>query len=314
MIELAGLAPTPFCGMILADMGADVIRVDRPSTVASTDMLSRHKRSVQIDMKQAAGQQCLRRMLQQADVLLEGFRPGVLESLQLDPQDLLKEFPRLIVARLSGFGQTGPLRTVAGHDLNYVGLAGLLDFVGPAHSAPVFPSNYLADFAGGSYLCTSGILAALYYRERTGRGQVIDHAMTEGANYMNSFPLTSRYSIFGNERGTNMLDGGGTFALPCDLGKYDQKLKRRAAHFYGLYETKDGKYMTVGAIEPQFYAKLLQGLEFSPEEMNSLPHQMDNTEWDSLKSVFAAKFKSKTQAEWTEVHAFPSAVDSISCN
>ena len=210
VIELAGLAPTPFCGMMLADLGANVVRVDRTTSVGSTDMLSRHKRSIQIDLKSADGKDALRRLLSRADVLLEGYRPGVLESLGMSPDVLLQINPRLVIARLSGFGQTGPLSLVAGHDLNYAGISGVLDFVGPAHQAPVFPTNLLADFAGGSFLCTLGIVSALLHRERTGCGQVVDSGMADGANYLNSFSLTGRSSIFAGPRGTNLLDGGGT--------------------------------------------------------------------------------------------------------
>ena len=172
VIELAGLAPTPFCGLMLADMGADVIRVDRASSDHSTDNVCRGKRSIQIDLKNDLGKECLMHLCSKADVLIEGFRPGVLESLSLSPESLLQRNPRLIIARLSGYGQTGPLRNVAGHDMNYVAISGLLDFIGPAGEAPTFPANYLADFAGGSYLCAFAILAALYSRERTGLGQV----------------------------------------------------------------------------------------------------------------------------------------------
>lgn len=172
VIELAGLAPTPFCGLMLADMGADVIRVDRASTDNSTDFICRGKRSIQVNLKHPEGKECVRRLCSTADILLEGFRPGVLESLSLSPESLQKLNPKLIIARLSGFGQTGPLKHVAGHDINYVALSGILDFVGPANQPPVFPSNYLADFAGGSYLCAFAIVSALYSREKTGFGQV----------------------------------------------------------------------------------------------------------------------------------------------
>lgn len=172
VIELAGLAPSPFCGLMLADMGAEVIRVDRANSDISTDFICRGKRSIQINLKDDNGKECLRKLCSKADVLLEGFRPGVLESLSLGPSELQELNPKLIIARLSGFGQTGPLKHVAGHDINYVALSGLLDYIGPHQQVPMFPSNFIADFAGGSYLCAFAIVSALYNREKTGLGQV----------------------------------------------------------------------------------------------------------------------------------------------
>jgi len=284
VIELAGLAPTPFCGLMLADMGADVVRVDRTSVDFNTDSLCRRKRSIQINLKHPDGKECLRKLLEQADVLLEGFRPGVLESLGLSPISLHKINPRLIIARLTGYGQTGPLKHVAGHDLNYIAIGGNLDFIGPAGKIPTIPANFIGDFAGGSYLCTCGIVTALYSREKTGKGQVIDHSMTEGAAYLNSF---LKDPIFAGPRGTNTLDGG--------------------APFYQIYETKDNKYMTVGALEPQFYAKFLKGLGLSDTEIKELPFQTDSNAWPQMKIKFAEIFKTKTQKEWTEIFQYTDA-------
>ncbi|KAI8371713.1 CoA-transferase family III domain-containing protein [Radiomyces spectabilis] len=279
VFELAGLAPCPFAGMILSDFGANVIRVDRPHT-HSTDILARNKRSIALDLKKPAAVEILRAMLLQADVLLDPFRPGVMEKLGLGPTDLLKKNPRLVYARLSGFGQQGSASAAAGHDINYLAIAGVLSMMGRHDQPPFFPMNVLADFAGGGLMCALGVLMALFSRTKTGKGQVLDANLTAGTAYLTTFPyLMQKHGLlWEGPRGSNMLDGG--------------------AHFYEVYKTKDGEYMAVGAIEPPFYAALLKGLGLDPE---SLPHQMDSDEWPKMKKTLAAVFASKTQAEWTRV-------------
>ncbi|ORY92378.1 CoA-transferase family III domain-containing protein [Syncephalastrum racemosum] len=277
VFEMGGLAPAPYAGLILADFGADVIRIDRPKAM-STDVLARNKRSIAFDLKNPAAIATVRQLLKKADVLLDPFRPGILEKLGLGPDVLLKDNPRLIIARLSGFGQSGPASLAAGHDINYLSVAGVLGMIGRRGEAPFFPMNVLADFAGGGLMCVMGILMALMERTRSGKGQVVDANLTSGTSYLTTFPyLMQKYGLnFSKERGTNMLDGG--------------------APFYEVYKTADGRY--IGAIEPQFYAQLLRGLGI---DANSLPDQHNDEQWPAMKERFADIFATKTQAEWTEI-------------
>ncbi|KAI9494773.1 alpha-methylacyl-CoA racemase [Zychaea mexicana] len=279
VFEMGGLAPAPYAGMILSDFGADVIRIDRPKSI-STDILARNKRSISVNMKDPSAVPVIRQLLKQADVLLDPFRPGVLEKMGLGPDVLLKENPRLIIARLSGFGQSGPASEAAGHDINYLSVAGVLGMIGRRGEKPMFPMNVLADFAGGGLMCALGILMALIERSRSGQGQVIDANLTSGTSYLTTFPyLMQKYKLnFADERGTNMLDSG--------------------APFYEVYKTKDDRYMSVGAIEPQFYAQFLKGLGLDPKD---LPDQHDRDQWESMKGTFAKVFATKTQAVWTEI-------------
>ncbi|XP_066273716.1 alpha-methylacyl-CoA racemase-like isoform X1 [Branchiostoma lanceolatum] len=277
VVELAGLAPAPFCGLILSDFGAKVTRVDKARAAMSMDMLGRGKRSVALNLKQPEGVDVLRRMCQKSDVLIEPFRAGVMERLGLGPDVLMKDNPGLIYARMTGFGQSGPFSQMAGHDINYISLSGMLSILGRKHENPIPPTNLLGDFAGGGLTCALGILMALFERTTSGKGQVIDANMVEGASYVGSFIWHTRF-MFSHERGENLLDTG--------------------AHFYETYKTKDGKYMAVGALEPQFYAQLLEGLGLTNED---LPPQMDRDSWPSMKERFATIFSSKTQAEWCEV-------------
>ncbi|KAM8828053.1 alpha-methylacyl-CoA racemase [Spinachia spinachia] len=279
VVELAGLAPAPFCGMILADFGAKVIRVDRTKVGMSLDTQGRGKRSVAINLKTSEGVTLLRKLCVQSDVVLEPYRKGVMEKLGLGPQELLKENPRLIYARLTGYGQSGPYANAAGHDINYVALSGLLSRLGRSGEKPCAPLNLIADFAGGGLSCALGIVLALLERTKSGKGQVIDASMVEGAAYVGSFAWKSRsIGMWDRPRGQNMLDGG--------------------APFYDTYETADGKYMAVGAIEPQFYGQLLEGLEL---DAGALPPQMSFTDWPELRRIFIASFASKTQADWSRI-------------
>ncbi|XP_073537605.1 alpha-methylacyl-CoA racemase isoform X2 [Phyllobates terribilis] len=280
VLELAGLAPVPLCGMILADFGAKVIRVDKYNTTFSSDTMARGKRSIALNLKTPEGIGILKTLCKQSDVLIEPFRHGVMESLGIGPEVILKENPQLIYARLSGFGQSGKYAKSAGHDLNFVSISGLLSRLGKQHENPTFPMNLLADFAGGSYTCALGIVMSLFERTRSGRGQVIDSSMVEGAAYLGSFVWKSqKLGLWSRPRGENMLDGG--------------------APFYTTYVTADGKYMAVGAIEPQFYKELLKGLDLDPSD---LPNQMSFSDWPSLKKQFAVKFLEKTQEQWCQIY------------
>ncbi|XP_068609103.1 alpha-methylacyl-CoA racemase [Brachionichthys hirsutus] len=279
VLELAGLAPAPFCGMILADFGAKVIRVDRTKVSTSVDTQGRGKKSVAIDLKTSEGLAVLRRLCMRSDVLLEPYRKGVMEKLGLGPQELLKDNPGLIYARLTGYGQSGPLSTAAGHDINYLAMSGLLSRLGRSGEKPYAPLNLLADFAGGGLACALGIVLALLERTRSGKGQVIDASMAEGAAYVGSFVWKSgSVGMWDRPRGHNLLDSG--------------------APFYDTYRTSDGKYLAVGAIEPQFYRLLLKGLEL---DAGTLPPQMSFRDWPELRRTFAERFASKTQADWSEV-------------
>ncbi|KAI8096716.1 CoA-transferase family III domain-containing protein [Halteromyces radiatus] len=280
VFEMAGLAPAPFAGMILADFGAKVIRVDRPNST-HVDLLSRNKQSIALDMKNPASIQLFKSLITKADILLDPFRPGVMEKLGLGPSVLLEINPTLIFARLSGYGQTGSSSMAAGHDINYLAISGVLEMLGRKGEAPAFPMNLLADFAGGGLMCVMGILIALYERSRSGKGQIVDANLTSGTAYLNSFPYLMRQQglIWSDERGSNMLDSG--------------------AHFYEVYKTKDDRYMAVGAIEPQFYAELLHGLGL--DKQSDLPGQLETEHWPSMKARFTEIFATKTQLEWTQI-------------
>ncbi|XP_033634610.1 alpha-methylacyl-CoA racemase-like [Asterias rubens] len=275
VLELSGLAPAPFAGMILADFGAKVTRIDRVGQLIA-DQLSRGKQSISLNLKSAEGVKVFKKMSLAADVLIEPYRPGVMERMGLGPEILLKDNPKLIYARMSGFGQLGPLMKRAGHDINYISLSGVLSYFGRKGENPVPPVNIVGDFAGGGMPCAMGILIALLERTRSGKGQVIDANMVQGSAYVSSFLwATHNLGLAGNERGTNLLDTG--------------------AHFYDTYKTSDGKYMAVGALEPQFYQQLLEGLGLSDSD---LPPQLDRENWSSSKKIFTKIFASKTQEEW----------------
>ncbi|XP_020662766.3 alpha-methylacyl-CoA racemase [Pogona vitticeps] len=280
VLELAGLAPAPLCGLVLADFGAQVVRVDRsPRTAVATDVQGRGKRSLAVDLKQPLGPATLRRLCQKADVLIDPFRPGVLEKLGLGPDILCHDNPKLIYARLTGFGHAGKYAKMAGHDINYLAVSGVLSKLGRKDENPYAPINLLADFAGGGVMCAMGVIMALYERVTSGKGQVIDASMVEGTAYLSSFLWKSQnIGLWNRPRGENLLDSG--------------------APFYETYKTADGKYMAVGALEPQFYAQLISGLGL---DSRKLPSQMSFSDWPEMKKMFADIFIKKTQAEWCEI-------------
>ena len=293
VVELVGLAPGPLCGMMLADFGADVVRVDRP-TEETPGLLCRNKRTVRLDLKRAGDLEAMRALLRRCDVLLDTFRPGVLERLGLGPEELLSEAvnPRLVVARLTGYGQSGPLSSWPGHDINYAAVAGGLSMVGPRDQPPALPSNLLADFAGGSAVCFGGVLLALLERHRTGRGKVVDASMADGVAYLSSFVHAGRATgLWSGPRGTNLLDGG--------------------APFYRCYEASDGGYLAVGALEPRFYREFLRVLlahDASPSrtaEEESLPGQLDREQWPLLEGHFARILRTRTRDDWALIFSRP---------
>jgi alpha-methylacyl-CoA racemase len=286
VIEIASLAPAPFGCMILADLGADVLRVDRaercgPQARAPLDPLSRGRRSIGLNLKDPAAIDLLLRLTVEADVLVEGFRPGVAERLGFGPQACAERNPRLIFGRMTGWGQDGPLALTAGHDIDYIAISGALGMVGRAGQAPVPPVNLLGDFGGGGMLLALGILAALVERASSGLGQVVDAAMVDGSALLTSFVYGLRAAGgWQDVRGVNLLDGG--------------------APFYDTYATADGEYMAVGALEPQFYAALLAGLGLTDA---GLPGQHDRDGWPELRRRFAATFAGRTRADWEQVFA-----------
>ncbi len=286
VIEIASLAPAPFGCMILADLGADVVRVERaercgPGAAAPVDPLLRGRRSVGINLKDPAGLALLLRLADAADVLVEGFRPGVAERLGFGPQACSARNPRLVYGRMTGWGQDGPLATTAGHDIDYIAISGALSMIGRAGQPPVPPVNLLGDFGGGGMLLALGVLAALLERERSGRGQVVDAAMVDGSALLTAFVYGLRAAgAWQDERGVNLLDTG--------------------APFYDTYRTADGGYVAVGALEAKFYAALLAGLGLSGAD---LPGQHDRAGWPVLRARFAEAFASRTRDEWAEVFA-----------
>jgi alpha-methylacyl-CoA racemase len=284
ILEMAGTAPAPFACMMLADQGAEVLRVDRADKVVAepripVDPLARNRRSVAVDIKTPEGVALIKRLAAEADVIVEGFRPGVMERLGLGPEVLLELNPRLVYARMTGFGQDGPLAPRAGHDINYIAVAGALEPIGRRGERPQVPLNLVGDFGGGGMMLAFGILAALHERTTSGRGQVVDTAMVDGAALLSAFIHGLRADgNWSSERGTNLLDG--------------------AAPFYDTYETADGRFMAVGALEGRFYAQFLQGLGIVPGE---LPDRMSRWDWDSLRERFAEEFRRRTRDEWTEI-------------
>ncbi|MGH9027776.1 MAG: CaiB/BaiF CoA transferase family protein [Acidimicrobiia bacterium] len=282
VIEMVGLGPGPFCGMLLADMGAEVLRVDRVRAEddgTSTFCHDRGKRSIGLDLKKPEGVEALLRLVERADGFYEVWRPGVAERLGVGPAECHVRNPRLIYGRLTSYGQEGPWSGAAGHDIDYLALAGALEPLGRAGQPPTPPINVIGDFAGGGMLLAFGIACAAYERERTGEGQVIDAAMIDGAALMLAPFYAGRASGGWGPRGTNMLD--------------------TAAPFHEVYETADGKWMAVGAIEPQFYAELLAGLGLAGEVDPAAQH--DRAEWPTLKKRFATLFATKTRAQWSEI-------------
>lgn len=283
VIEMEAIGPVPFCGMLLADMGADVIRVDRPSGGAALGDLAgvcgRGKRSIAVNLKLADGVDVVRRLAASADVLLEGFRPGVAERLGIGPEALATINERLIYGRMTGWGQDGPLAAVAGHDINYIGLVGALGAIGD--DDPVVPLNLIGDYGGGALYLAVGVLAALAERQRSGKGQVVDAAMVDGAASLMTvvYELASN-GLWQDRRSSNYIDGG--------------------APFYRVYETADGEFMAVGALEPRFYARLVELLGLADA---GLPPQYDQSAWPELAVQIGSVFSSQPRSHWEEVFA-----------
>lgn len=282
VVEIAGIGPGPHACMILADLGADVIRVERPGGQFGSggrhDLLNRGRPSVALDLKQPAAVATVLDLVRQADLLVEGMRPGVAERLGFGPEQCHEVNPRLVYGRMTGWGQDGPLAHAAGHDMNYIAIAGALHGLGQDKTRPHFPSNLVGDFGGGSTYLVIGLLAALLEARTSGEGQVVDAAIVDGTAHLNA--MTASFLASGNfreERAANLLDGG----VP----------------FYDLYETADGKHMSVGALEPQFFATFVSLLGLGDDA----PGQADLGRYDELRGLIAERFRSRTQAEWTEV-------------
>lgn len=284
IIELAGIGPGPFCAMMLADMGADIIRVDRKGQTQGRvepkyEVLHRGRRSIGVDLKKPEGVAAILKLVERADALFEGFRPGVMERLGLGPDVCLRRNPKLVYGRMTGWGQEGPLAHAAGHDINYISLTGALHAIGRPGERPVPPLNLVGDFGGGGMLLAFGIACALYEAQKFGKGQVVDAAMVDGAaSLMAMFYGLRASGLWLDERGKNFLDGG--------------------SHFYDAYETADGKWVGVGSIEPQFYALLLEHTGITDPDFQA---QMDRTKWPGFKEKISAIFKTKTRDQWCEI-------------
>jgi alpha-methylacyl-CoA racemase len=286
LIEIAGIGPGPFAAYMLADMGADIIRVDRADRVRGGDaanppaeVMNRGRRSIGVDLKSADGVETVLRLVERADGLMEPFRPGVTEKLGIGPDVCLARNDRLVYGRMTGWGQEGPYAKTAGHDINYIALGGALGHIGRKDEKPLPPLNLVGDFGGGGMLLAYGMVCGLLEAKMSGKGQVVDAAMVDGTAALMSFFVGMRaMGVWEDERGTNLLDTG--------------------AHFYDTYETADGKYVSIGSIEPQFYAELLKYTGLEGEE---LPWQMDRAQWGAMKERLTTIFKSKTRDEWCEV-------------
>ncbi|WP_377267481.1 CaiB/BaiF CoA transferase family protein [Peterkaempfera sp. SMS 1(5)a] len=285
VIEIGSIGPGPFCAMVLGDLGAEVLRIDRPAeagTGASRPILHRNRRSITVDLKQPDGVDIVRTLAKDADVLLEGFRPGVTERLGLGPDDLLAVNPRLVYGRMTGWGQYGPMAQEPGHDINYISLTGALHAIGPKDGDPVVPLNLVGDFGGGGMLLAVGVLSAAVHAARTGRGQVVDAAMTDGSALL----LAMMYGFIAkgtwvDERESNLLDGG--------------------APYYGTYRCSDGRHISLGPVEPQFYASVLRvlGLAEDPD----FAGQNDRAKWPVMKKKLAAVFATRGRDDWTKEFA-----------
>jgi alpha-methylacyl-CoA racemase len=288
VVELAGIGPGPHAAMILGDLGADVVRVDRPSAAAAgsrdstvKDAMNRNRRIVTADLKSDEGRARVLKLVAKADVLIEGYRPGVTERLGLGPEDCAKVNERLVYARMTGWGQTGPRSQQAGHDINYISLNGILHSIGRVDERPVPPLNLVGDFGGGSMFLLLGILSALWERQNSGKGQVVDAAMVDGSSMLVQMMWQMRASgMWTDVRGTNMLDGG--------------------APYYDTYECADGRYVAVGAIEPQFYAAMISGLGLDGAD---LPSQNDVARWPELRAQFTEVFASRDRDHWAKIFA-----------
>ncbi|MEZ0075335.1 CaiB/BaiF CoA transferase family protein [Planotetraspora sp. GP83] len=285
VIELGGIGPGPHAAMLLADLGAEVVRVERPSngvqpaSETARDWFMRGRRSIAADMKDPAGRDTVLALIDRADVVIEGFRPGVTERLGLGPDECLARNPRLIYARMTGWGQDGPRARQAGHDINYISLTGVLHAIGTEGARPTPPLNLVGDFGGGSMYLVMGVLAALWERERSGNGQVVDAAIVDGTSSLAQMLWAMRaHGAWNDTPASNLLDSG--------------------APFYDTYTCADGRYVAVGAIEPQFYAQLLDGLGLDAAR---LPAQHDRDGWPMLRAVFAEAFAGRTRDDWAKV-------------
>lgn len=286
IIELAGIGPAPMCAMLLSDMGADVIRIDRLADAGlgiametKYGLLNRGRRSIALDLKRPEATETVLRLVNKADALIEGFRPGVMERLGLGPDVCLARNPRLVYGRMTGWGQEGPLAQAAGHDINYIALAGALYCIGRKGEAPVPPLNLVGDFGGGALYLALGVVAGLLETQKSGKGQVVDAAMVDGvASLMTAVYGMRGSGIWSNQRGENILDTG--------------------AHYYEVYETKDGKHVAIGSIETKFYEELLQRSGLKGEE---LPRQNDRPSWPRMKERLKALFLTKTRDEWSQI-------------
>jgi alpha-methylacyl-CoA racemase len=278
IIELAGIGPGPMCAMLLADLGADVLRIDRinPPDRDSVDLLNRGRRSVSVDLKNPEGIETILRLVEGADALIEGFRPGVTERLGLGPDDCRARNDRLVYGRVTGWGQDGPLAQAAGHDINYIALTGALHAIGEGDRPPAPPLNLIGDFGGGAMYLAFGVVCALLEASRSGKGQVVDAAMVDGAANLMTFVYALKASgQWIDERAQNLVDGG--------------------AYFYGTYETSDGKYICIAPIEPQFHTEFLERMGIDPAD---IPNQMDRAQWPALRDRLTKTFKSRTRDEW----------------
>ena len=282
IIEIAGIGPGPFCAMLLSDLGAEVIRVDRASTVADElpdlprlDLLNRGRRSIGINLKDPEGVATVLKLIESSDALIEGFRPGVAERLGIGPEDCLTRNPKLIYGRMTGWGQYGSYSSMAGHDINYIALSGVLGMIGRKDEKPVPPVNLIGDFGGGGMILALGVCAALVEVASSGKGQVIDAAMTDGSALLATMVHSFKAMGIWGDRGTNLLDTG--------------------APFYDVFECSDGKFISIGSIEPQFYSELLRITGLDQQEN---PKQMDRQSWDEMKSKIASAIKSKSREEW----------------
>ena len=280
IVEFAGIGPGPFCGMLLSDLGADVVRVDRKGQGrgAPSDITSRGRRSVALDLKDPAAIEACLKLVEKADLLFEGFRPGVMERLGLGPDVAFKRNPKLVYGRMTGWGQTGPWSMAAGHDMNYIAITGALHAIG-TKDKPIPPLNLVGDFGGGALYLAFGLLAGVIQARETGQGQVVDCAMTDGAaSLMAMFYGMKATGMWKDERRANLLDGG--------------------AHFYDSYQCSDGRWIAIGSIEPQFYALLLEKTGIKDPEFAK---QMDRSAWPDLHDKLAAVIATKTRDEWTEI-------------
>jgi alpha-methylacyl-CoA racemase len=285
IIEIAGIGPGPFCGMMLSDMGAEVVRVNRvtakPSRILEEekDILARGRRVLTVDLRRPEGVEVVLRLCQKADAIFEGFRPGVAENIGIGPEACLARNPKIVYGRMTGWGQDGPLAKAAGHDINYISLSGALHAIGRKGERPVPPLNLVGDFGGGGMFLAFGLVCGLLEAQKSGKGQVVDAAMVDGsAALMAMFFSMMQVGLFKTERGTNLLDTG--------------------AHFYDVYETKDGKHVSIGAIEPQFYTELIQKAELDPQIFGE---QLNIFKWPEYKEKLVEIFKTKTRDEWCAV-------------